>query len=749
LLNRLTSETGWGFLGVKEKMKKLSLCIIAGNVEKYISRFLDSFEPLADEIIVVRAIGNQEPDQTLQIAEDRGCRVSEYRNFMQEWPHVDDFAAARNQSFSLASHDLIMWADTDDVISPESIAAIRDAIERMPNDCVGLEIPYNVPEDGLTVFRERIIRKGTATWRSPIHEHLAFHAEPQLARITNAHILHMPSGPRSENNERNLRILESIPSEDRTGSHRFHLFQSLRAVGRMEDAMTEVCNILRDAPEDIGTAEKYELFIAAGQLTQDPSQRSQMMLQALATDPSRREAYGELANCMVALARPEDALAYTRAMRSIPRPSDAEWNLRSKYYGYLGESLHGMALRVNGYQSEADAIETNHFIRSGAKISLLHATRGRVPQAVKARQTWLNRAANPDAIEHIFGLDASDPSGVFLAIHNHALVAGNDGPVAAWNAAAAKSKGQILVQMSDDFDPPMHWDKLILDAIGDASKPAVLAVSDGHRTDNLLCMAILTRARYKQQGYMFHPEFFSMHSDNWFSERAFENGIVIDARDKIIFEHLHPAFGKAEMDETYARSNAGYHYQTGDGMANRLRAGIKTASDIPGWFDFRDTYALIAQSLNDGDYFAEVGSWKGKSLVHLAQRIQDLGKSVKITAVDSFQGDAETGLESIRKEFDENLRAAKIADMVNVVECDSTTAASLFPDGHFSAVFIDAAHNYESAKADIKSWLPKIKAGGIFAGHDIDSDGVSRALSDLNINYKTLGRCWIATNEKK
>jgi hypothetical protein len=84
-------------------------------------------------------------------------------------------------------------------------------------------------------------------------------------------------------------------------------------------------------------------------------------------------------------------------------------------------------------------------------------------------------------------------------------------------------------------------------------------------------MAILTRARYEQQGYLFHPEFFSMFSDNWFSECAFSDGVVIDARDKITFEHIHPAFGKGEMDETYARSNAQEHYKAGLEIFKRLK----------------------------------------------------------------------------------------------------------------------------------------------------------------------------------
>lgn len=552
---------------------KISLCCITGNAEKYISRFLSCFKRVADEIVIVRAIGNQEPDNTLAIASDAGCVVGEYRD-SQSWPHVDDFAAARQTAFDMATHPFVMWADMDDTITPESCAAIRQAVDALPPECDGLEVAYDVPEDGIIGcnFRERVIRRGIARWKSPIHEFLDFGKVPHLARVSHAdaRIVHAPSGNRKPNDERNLRILESIPDAERTSSHKFHLFQSLRAVGRMQDAAAMVFDLLRNSPKDIGTPEKYELFIAAGQLATEPEHRAQMMLQALGVDPSRREAYGELALAMIALNRPEDALAYTTAMRSIPRPEGAAWNQRTKYYGYAGEQIHGMALRACGFFDEADAIEANHFILNGRKISLLHATRGRVHQAVQARREWLAMAANPDAVEHIFGLDADDPQAIFLTVHNHAMTDGKSGSVAAWNACAAKSNGDILVQLSDDWKPFYAWDTAILREIQNPFKPVVLAINDGHRRDDLLCMAILTRSRYEQQGYLFHPDFFSVYSDNWFSHCAFRDGVVIDARDRITFEHLHPAFGKAEMDQTYMRGNSQQAYELGAATFEKL-----------------------------------------------------------------------------------------------------------------------------------------------------------------------------------
>jgi hypothetical protein len=286
--------------------------------------------------------------------------------------------------------------------------------------------------------------------------------------------------------------------------------------------------MLRDTELDLGQPEKYELFIAAAQMADDERVRSQMTLQALATDPKRPEAYGELARCEVAAGRSHEALSWTTAMKAISKNAGQVWNSRMKYHGWLGEFLHAMALRACNRLTEADTMQQNHFIKNGAKISLLHATRGRPAKAAAAQQSWLNKAANPDAIEHIFGLDANDETSKFLNVFQHVYSSGHNGPVEAWNACASKSKGEVLIQLSDDWEPPMHWDKMILDAIGDTSKPAVLAVSDGNRDDELLCMAILTRARYKDQGYLFHPDFFSVFSDNYFSTKAKHDGVIIE-----------------------------------------------------------------------------------------------------------------------------------------------------------------------------------------------------------------------------
>jgi predicted O-methyltransferase YrrM len=55
---------------------------------------------------------------------------------------------------------------------------------------------------------------------------------------------------------------------------------------------------------------------------------------------------------------------------------------------------------------------------------------------------------------------------------------------------------------------------------------------------------------------------------------------------------------------------------------------------------------------------------------------------------------------------------------VRVVRTYSHFAVSLFEDGALDFVYIDADHSYEAVVADLKLWWPKVKAGGLFAGHD-------------------------------
>jgi hypothetical protein len=62
--------------------------------------------------------------------------------------------------------------------------------------------------------------------------------------------------------------------------------------------------------------------------------------------------------------------------------------------------------------------------------------------------------------------------------------------------------------------------------------------------------------------------------------------------------------------------------------------------------------------------------------------------------------------------------AARHAGRVHVMRADSLVAAGQFDDRSLDFVYIDGDHSYAGCKADILAWAPKIKVGGVLAGHD-------------------------------
>lgn len=67
---------------------------------------------------------------------------------------------------------------------------------------------------------------------------------------------------------------------------------------------------------------------------------------------------------------------------------------------------------------------------------------------------------------------------------------------------------------------------------------------------------------------------------------------------------------------------------------------------------------------------------------------------------------------------------------------DSVSASKTFPDNYFDVVYLDANHEYPHPLNDIRAWMPKVKPGGLLAGHDFDKDiektwGVERSVREV------------------
>jgi len=556
---------------------RVSLCVICGNESVYVERLLEAFAPAFDELSLVRAIGSKEADDTVMRA-DTWCQsngkdfiFSDYKNGLgaEKWDHVDSFASARNQSFRQSTGEWLVWADCDDVVErPEQL---RKELEEAEERTVMIRFPYDVRGTNKKLFRERAVRRTAFEdgrhWCNDVHENLLIrHGDHHIDRSAPVWV-HFPNQVKPENRARNIRILERSASEAAT--QYFYLHQEFYCQGNRDKALK--FGRIAVSFANLPPAFRYEAFLNLGRMANGAGDAVDDIMRALEVFPWCREAYAAMVLLNFERENARKALWWASRMMELPEPTESErpWTHEPKWYGWAGDDLMARALRLNNRNEEADAHQRSAQGFDIPKISLLHATRGRSSRAVNCRELWLTTATRPESIEHIFAVDADDKISVGMAKQFVSVVSEAKSCVAAWNLAAEKSQGDLLVQLSDDWVPALGWDEKLLDALKgrDLSKEEiVVAVSDGTRKDDLLCMAILSRARYEKKGHLFFEGYESVFSDNEFSHRAWGDGVVVDLRSSLTFQHMHPAFGKAKMDETYAHNNTPERYKAGEAL---------------------------------------------------------------------------------------------------------------------------------------------------------------------------------------
>ena len=138
------------------------------------------------------------------------------------------------------------------------------------------------------------------------------------------------------------------------------------------------------------------------------------------------------------------------------------------------------------------------------------------------------------------------------------------------------------------------------------------------------------------------------------------------------------------------------------------------------WFTYPELYREMVKRFPSGSKFVEIGSWKGKSSAFMAVEIANSGKQIDFYCVDTFEGSVEhqnnPELPHLYNIFKNNMKP--LEEYYQDMKMTSMEAVQKFDDQSLDFVFIDGSHEYEDIKNDIISWLPKVKKGGILAGHD-------------------------------
>lgn len=167
------------------------------------------------------------------------------------------------------------------------------------------------------------------------------------------------------------------------------------------------------------------------------------------------------------------------------------------------------------------------------------------------------------------------------------------------------------------------------------------------------------------------------------------------------------------------------------------------------FFNYADFYTYVS-TIPNFHTFAEIGVYTGASCAFLARKLAEKGEPFQLFAVDLWDKvNAETDYDrqigtSVLDAFTERLRKAGLLRYVLPMQMESAKAAAMLKHESVDFAFIDANHTYEHVKADIEAWRPKVRRGGMLAGHDYGEPcGVKQAVDELLGDHVSLmGTCW-------
>lgn len=180
-------------------MITISLCMIVKNEEEVLARCLESVKDAVEEMIIVDTGSS---DRTKEIAAGFTDKVFDYT-----W--IDDFASARNFSFSKAAMEYCMWLDADDVLTAEDRQKLLELKRELQPDTDVIMARYHTAFDDkgnptFSYYRERILRRcPRALWKGKVHEAISPWGKIYYADFAISHKKLKPSDA-----DRNLRIYE-------------------------------------------------------------------------------------------------------------------------------------------------------------------------------------------------------------------------------------------------------------------------------------------------------------------------------------------------------------------------------------------------------------------------------------------------------------------------------------------------------------------------------------------------------------
>jgi len=166
---------------------------------------------------------------------------------------------------------------------------------------------------------------------------------------------------------------------------------------------------------------------------------------------------------------------------------------------------------------------------------------------------------------------------------------------------------------------------------------------------------------------------------------------------------------------------------------------IEDYSNSIGGLDYKDLYAYVVEKYNNTD-FVEIGSFRGASAVFMGVQILNKNKNIKLHCVDPWEDSDEakktqpprnetTDQSGLYNEFIQNIE--KVKSCIKPIRSSSFIASNQFKNESVDFIFVDGDHSYQAVFMDLNLWWPKLKVGGIMAGHDFWAPQIQKAVADF------------------
>lgn len=186
-------------------------------------------------------------------------------------------------------------------------------------------------------------------------------------------------------------------------------------------------------------------------------------------------------------------------------------------------------------------------------ILFKYTSRSRRDNFIRGYNSIINNINNKQNYHILISIDDDDATMKELKLKgNHTIISGiSKSKIDAINRDlnSFDYNWDILINMSDDMIfTKQGFDDIIRSKFQETLNRSLL-FHDGNRGD-IITMSILGRDYYRQDGYIYHPDYKSLFCDNEATDVAKKRGCLIECPEKII-SHLHPSYGKGKSDNQY------------------------------------------------------------------------------------------------------------------------------------------------------------------------------------------------------